>query len=181
MTASAVTWTEETLCRLSSWKRSIAVNTMVTANDYPPLVVQGDRVVLFDGVCKLCGAWAQFLIRYDRGHVFKLAPVQSPEGKAILRWLGLPTDHYETIVLVEGRRAFTKSTAFLRVVARLPFPWPLAAVAWLVPWFIRDWFYDRIALNRYSLFGKHDVCLMPHPDHERRFVRAPGGAEDVPG
>ena len=136
----------------------------------PPLVSPGDRVVLFDGVCKLCGAWARFLIRFDRHHVFKLASVQSEEGKAILQWLGMPTETFKTMVLVEGPRAFLQSTAFIRVMARLPFPWPLAAASWLIPAFIRNWLYDRVALNRYAIFGRHDVCVLPSPDHERRFL-----------
>jgi predicted DCC family thiol-disulfide oxidoreductase YuxK len=141
----------------------------------PPLVGASDRVVLFDGVCKLCGAWARFLIRFDRHHKFRLASVQSPEGEAILRWLGLPTDHYETMVLVEGDRAHLKSAAFIRIVARLPFPWPIAALAWLMPAFIRNWLYDRVALNRYAIFGRHELCVMPTPDHMRRFLSATPG------
>jgi predicted DCC family thiol-disulfide oxidoreductase YuxK len=140
----------------------------------PPLVAQGDRVVLFDGVCKFCGFWARFLIRVDRGQVFKLATLQSAEGQAILQWFNFPTDRCESMVLVEGSRAYTKSTAVLRIAARLPFPWPLVTVAWLVPRFIRDWLYDRIALSRYTLFGKYEACVVPTPEHKRRFLSARG-------
>jgi predicted DCC family thiol-disulfide oxidoreductase YuxK len=143
---------------------------------YPPLVGSTDRVVLFDGVCKLCGAWARFLIRYDRHRVFRMASVQSEEGQAILRWFGLPTDHYETMVLVEGDKAHVQSAAFIRVVARLPFPWFVAAAAWLIPYFIRDWLYDRVALNRYRIFGKYQACVLPTPDHAARFLSSAEGA-----
>jgi predicted DCC family thiol-disulfide oxidoreductase YuxK len=135
-----------------------------------PGVSATDRVVLFDGVCKLCGAWARFLIRYDLHGHFKLASVQSPEGQAILAWYGLPTDYYETMLLVEGSRIYTKSEAFMRIMARLPWPWPLASIGRVLPGFLRDWLYDRIALNRYALFGRHDVCVIPTPDHEARFL-----------
>ncbi len=139
---------------------------------YPPLVGAGDRVVLFDGVCKLCGFWARFLIRFDRRGVFKLATVQSEEGAGILRWFGMPTDRFDTMVVVEGDWIFTKSDAFLRVMRRLPFPWFLAALGWVIPGFIRNWLYDRIAQNRYALFGKHEACLLPTPENQRRFLRA---------
>jgi predicted DCC family thiol-disulfide oxidoreductase YuxK len=33
--------------------------------------------------------------------------------------------------------------------------------------------YDRIARNRYRIFGRYDTCLLSHPDHERRFLKAP--------
>ncbi|GAB3283916.1 thiol-disulfide oxidoreductase DCC family protein [Parahaliea aestuarii] len=130
----------------------------------------GSRVVLFDGVCKLCSAWTRFLIRFDRKHRFKLATVQSPEGQALLARHGFPTDTYETMVLVEGSKIHTRSAAFLGVMRRLPFPWPLVCVAWLIPRFIRDWLYDRIALNRYRLFGRYDTCFIPDSEQKARFL-----------
>lgn len=135
-----------------------------------PHIGASDRVVLFDGVCKLCSAWARFLIKFDRNHVFKLATVQSPEGQSILAYCGLPTDYYETMVLVEGPKMYTKSAALIRVLSRLPFPWPMLAVVWVIPSFLRDWVYDRIARNRYSLFGRHESCVIPSADHESRFL-----------
>ncbi len=143
---------------------------MSDSNSAPPGVATGDKVILFDGVCKLCSAWSRFLIRFDRKHCFKLATVQSPEGQAILQWYGLPTDYYESMALVEGASLYTKTSALFRVLWQLPFPWPLFCLGWLLPWFLRDWMYDRIALNRYAIFGKYDVCVLPAKDHDRRFL-----------
>lgn len=85
-----------------------------------PGVALEDRVILFDGVCRLCSVWARFLIKFDRKHHFKLATVQSPEGRAILEWYGYPIDYYETMLLVEGSHIYTKSSAFFRVMRQLP-------------------------------------------------------------
>jgi predicted DCC family thiol-disulfide oxidoreductase YuxK len=137
---------------------------------FPPGVASEERVVLFDGVCRLCSAWARFLIKFDRKRQFKLATVQSSEGKAVLQWHGFPTDCYETMLLVEGGHIYTKSSAFLRVMRRLPWPWPLACIGWAVPSFIRDWLYDRVALNRYRLFGRYETCVVPNKDHDSRFL-----------
>ncbi|MGH8354837.1 MAG: thiol-disulfide oxidoreductase DCC family protein [Pseudomonas sp.] len=148
---------------------------------HPPFIQPGDRVVLFDGVCKLCNGWVKFLIRHDREHLFKLAWVQSAEGQAILRWFGLPTESFETMVYIEGRELFTRSTAVLRIVAQLPRPWRLLPILRWCPAPLRDWLYDRIALNRYRLFGRYDTCLLPSPDQARRFLHADGqGAADCP-
>lgn len=133
-------------------------------------VSKDDRVVLFDGVCRLCNAWSRFLIRFDLKKKFKLVSVQSPEGQRLLRSLGLPTDTFDTMVLIERKRAYTQSAAFIRVMARLPFPWPAFVIAWLIPRFARNWLYDRIARNRYALFGRHDVCILPAADHKGRFL-----------
>lgn len=137
---------------------------------FAPGIAPEDRVVLFDGVCRLCSAWAGFLIKFDRERQFKLATVQSPEGQAILQWHGFATDHFETMLLVEGANIYTKSSAFYRVMRRLPWPWPIICIGWVVPSIIRDWIYDRIALNRYSLFGRYEVCVVPDKDHNSRFL-----------
>lgn len=129
-----------------------------------------DRIILFDGVCKLCSAWAKFLIKYDRNHTFALATVQSAAGQRLLALHGLPTDTYSTMALIDDNTLYTQSSAFLQVMRLLPLPWPLFTIFYIIPRPIRDWLYDRIALNRYKLFGKFDSCLLPTPDHQKRFI-----------
>jgi len=138
-----------------------------------PLLAPGETVVLFDGVCKLCNGWAKFLIRHDRSQRVRLATVQSPEGQALLAWAGLPVDAFDTMAVIRDHHYWVRSEAFFAVVALLPAPWPALRALRLCPLWLRDWAYDRIALNRYRLFGKYDVCLMPTADHQRRFLKAP--------
>lgn len=35
---------------------------------------------------------------------------------------------------------------------------------------VRNWLYDRVARNRYQLFGRTETCMVPGPDLMRRFV-----------
>lgn len=137
-----------------------------------PLLAPDETVVLFDGVCKLCNGWAKFLIRHDRHHRVRLASVQSAEGQALLTWAGLPVDAFDTMAVIRGRHYWVRSEAFFEVVAQLPAAWRILGLLRVVPRALRDWAYDRIALNRYRLFGKHDVCLLPTADHQRRFLKA---------
>ena len=141
-------------------------------NERPPGMNEADRVILFDGVCVLCSYWARFLVRFDARRRYKLATVQSNEGRAILAWCGLPLEEFDTLVLVEKGAFYVRSTAIIRVLRGLPFPWPLAAVALICPRGIRDWLYDRMARNRYRIFGKYDACVLPSPDHADRFLGA---------
>jgi predicted DCC family thiol-disulfide oxidoreductase YuxK len=96
--------------------------------------------------------------------------VQSEEGKQILRHFGFPSEFYETMLYVEGNQCFQQSDAFFQVIAKLGFPWKIALIFRILPKFLRNWMYDRIALNRYRLFGKYDICTLPSPDHEARFL-----------
>ncbi|NIB39870.1 DUF393 domain-containing protein [Pseudomaricurvus alkylphenolicus] len=136
----------------------------------PPYIKDGDCIILFDGVCKLCNAWANFIIDKDANRTFKLCSVQSAEGKAILDHFNYPTDYYETMLYVEGNRFYEKSTAFFGVVDKLGYPWKMFCVFRVLPISLRDWIYDRIALNRYRIFGRYDYCVLPSADHKGRYI-----------
>jgi predicted DCC family thiol-disulfide oxidoreductase YuxK len=144
----------------------------MTTDKLPPFVGASDKVILFDGVCKLCNVWSKFIIKYDRHHIFKLCSVQSEEGKKILLHFGFPSEFYETMLYVEGNQYFQQSDAFFQVMAKLGYPWEAVCIFRVLPKPIRNWMYDRIALNRYSLFGKYDYCALPIPGHEARFLNA---------
>jgi predicted DCC family thiol-disulfide oxidoreductase YuxK len=138
---------------------------------YPPHVGANDGVILFDGVCKLCNGWSQFIIKVDTQQHFKLCSVQSPEGQEILTHFKLPTDHFDTILYVEGNQCFDKSDAFLNVINKLALPWRLLYLFKILPKGLRNWLYDRVALNRYTLFGKYDRCMLPSKENEHRFIK----------
>ena len=136
----------------------------------PPHINEKDKVILFDGVCVLCSAWSRFILKYDKECHFKLSTVQSKEGQDILNWFNMPTDYYETMLYIEGNREYKKSDAFFKIIEMMPFPWFILKMFRLIPRAIRDWLYDRIALNRYRLFGKTTACVVPQPEHKNRFI-----------
>jgi predicted DCC family thiol-disulfide oxidoreductase YuxK len=135
-----------------------------------PAAGSAHPVVLFDGVCNFCNAWVRFILARDPQARLRLAAVQSPAGQEILERCGLPLDRFDTMVFVEDGTAYFKSTAFLSAVRYLKRPWPWLALARLVPRPLRDWVYDRIARNRYKLFGRRESCMMPTPDVRSRFL-----------
>ena len=61
---------------------------------------------------------------------------------------------------------------FLKVVKHLNRPWPLLAYGQFTPRRPRDWLYNRIALNRYRLFGKREQCLLPTSALAARFLES---------
>ena len=134
------------------------------------MVKNHTHIILFDGVCNLCAGWVHFVVKRDPQQKFKFASVQSPEGLALLAWCGLPTTQYDTMVYIENGNTYFRSTAFLYVVKHFGALWPLLRLGRIVPRVIRDWLYDRIALNRYRLFGQRELCFMPTPQLTSRFV-----------
>lgn len=138
----------------------------------PPHVGPDDKVILFDGVCKLCNFWSGFIIAHDKQRIFKLCSVQSKEGGDLLQYFGFPTDVYETMLYVEGHRCYQQSDAFFRVISQLGYPWKMACWFKVFPKRFCNWVYDRIALNRYRWFGRYDQCVLPLLDHESRFLKS---------
>lgn len=137
----------------------------------PLFLKKNDKVILFDGICKLCHGWAKFIIKYDKKHIFKLATVQSKQGQALLQYYNMPIDSFDTMVVVDDKNVYFKSDAFFQVIKKMPFYFRLLLVFMIIPRPVRDWVYDRIALNRYQVFGQLNHCLLPNPDHENRFLK----------
>ena len=127
-------------------------------------------LIVFDGVCVLCSGFVQWVIRHDPGGRFRFTAAQSPLGQALIHDLGLDPVRLETILLIEGGVAYGKLAAIIAIATRLGGVWRAAAVLKLLPGFIGNWVYDRIARNRYALFGKRDVCWTPSPHLTDRVI-----------
>lgn len=133
-------------------------------------LIQQHDIILFDAVCILCNGWAKFLIRYDHQAKFKLAAVQSPLGQAILKHYGMSTEDYTTMLVIHRGQRYIESTAFLKVMQQLGFPFSLTNFGYLIPRFIRDFLYRRIALNRYRFFGTTSFCLLASAENRSHFL-----------
>ncbi|MBI3743982.1 MAG: DUF393 domain-containing protein [Chloroflexi bacterium] len=128
-------------------------------------------VVLFDGVCNFCHASVNFVLPRDPKARVRFATLQSEAGQRMLREHGLPASGFTSIVLIVGKKRYTKSGASLRILRYLRWPWPALTVLLAVPPFIRNWAYDVIAGHRYRWFGQMESCPVPGPELERRTLR----------
>lgn len=126
-------------------------------------------VIFFDGVCNLCNASVQFAIKHDKNEVFKFTALQGNYAKTILPKFNINLERINTIILVENNQLYTKSSAALRIAKKLNGLWPMLYAFMIIPKFIRDWFYDIIAKNRYKWWGRQESCWVPTPELKQRF------------
>lgn len=98
--------------------------------------------------------------------------LSQPAGRALLQRSGRAPDDISSIVLVEPEgRSYIKSDAVLRIAGRLGAPLPLVAAALgAFPRPVKDGFYDFVADNRYSFFGRTPSCRLSDPRFEERFI-----------
>ena len=143
---------------------------MTTETDADGDTASDEAVVLFDGVCNLCNGLVAFLISRDPDGRLQFAALQSDAGQELLARHGLPTEGFDSFVLVEGEQMYTKSNAAIRVAELLGWPYRLARVARLLPGGLRDSIYDTVADNRYGWFGRKDQCMIPDEDVSDRFL-----------
>jgi len=127
------------------------------------------KIVLFDGICNLCSSSVQFIIKHDKKNQFLFGSLQGDAGQAYLKKFKLPADQFNSFMLVENEKLYTKSAAALRMLKHLGNGWQLLYAFMIVPAFIRDGIYNWIAKNRYKWFGKKDTCWIPTPALKARF------------
>ncbi|HYE55611.1 MAG TPA: thiol-disulfide oxidoreductase DCC family protein [Chitinophagaceae bacterium] len=132
-------------------------------------VDESTPVIFFDGVCNLCNRSVQFVIKHDKQAKFRFASLQSNAGQELLKQYHLPQTDFNSFILYDNGKIYTRSAAALLVAKELN-GWKWLAAFRIVPRFIRDAVYNVIARNRYRWFGKKDECMIPTPDLKARFL-----------
>ncbi len=140
-----------------------------------PRALEGPPVLLFDGTCGLCHGFVRFMLRRDRHRrLLRLAPLESSAARLILAHHPEATG-IDSVVWVEplatpDEKALTRSDAVLRALEYLGMPWSLLRIFRAVPRPLRDWVYDYVARKRYGWFGRYDVCPLPTPEEQARYL-----------
>ncbi len=116
-------------------------------------------IILFDGDCAYCNGWVKWITKRDADHRFAFASLASEQGRALRNKHGIP-DHLDSIVLVQGEAAFTRSDAAWRVLKGLPGKTLWGGLLRVFPRPLRNWGYDLVAKNRHR-FGLKDACELP--------------------
>ncbi|MCB9262434.1 MAG: DUF393 domain-containing protein [Flavobacteriales bacterium] len=121
-----------------------------------------ETIVFFDGVCNLCNKTVDFIIRKDRKNQFVFAALQSKTAKKMLAENPkIHLDSPDSFVLLDNGQLFQKSTAAIKVLSKLGFPFSLFIIFLIFPAFIRNPIYAFIAKNRYKIWGKRETCRIP--------------------
>ena len=127
-------------------------------------------IIVFDAECVLCSANAQFVLRYDRRGLFRLASMQGEVGAALYRRFGIDPEQPDTLIVVTGDTALRDSEAVFAIWSGLGWPWCALTLFRVVPRPLRDTIYRSIARHRYRLFGKRETCWIPNAEQADRVL-----------
>jgi predicted DCC family thiol-disulfide oxidoreductase YuxK len=132
--------------------------------------VSASGIILFDGTCAFCERAVRFIATRDPDAYFRFGASQSPQAAALLAPLGLTRDTARSIILIEDGQAYLRSTASLRIAARMRWPWSLLRVLLVVPVPLRDAVYRVVAAVRHRLAGPSNACEIPPPEIRERLI-----------
>jgi len=127
-------------------------------------------IIVFDGVCVLCSGFFRFMLARDSGEHFRFVVAQSDLGTRLYQALDLPTEDYETKLVIVDGVIYRKLDAFFAAMGRLGWPWRALSALRGLPRWLKDPIYVRIARNRYAIFGRSETCLIPDAALRARFV-----------
>ena len=131
---------------------------------------KGKSIILFDGVCNLCNSSVNFIIKHDKKKKFIFTSLQSDAAKEILLQFQIKKLKLDSILLVENGTMYEKSTAVLKISKHLNSGYKLLYLLIIIPVFIRDFVYNKIATNRYKWFGKSENCKIQNFEIKNRFL-----------
>lgn len=118
-------------------------------------------LIVFDGECIFCSSFVRFVLRHDRQARFNFTMAQSKLGQALYRHYEVSTTDFETNLVIQDGILYEKLNAFIHVMSELGWPWRLLIVLRVIPQPVAAWLYDRIAKNRYRIFGRYQSCMIP--------------------
>ena len=131
---------------------------------------QDKKIILFDGVCNLCEASVQFIIKHDKKDIFRVVALQSELGQSILKHIGISQNLDSIVVYVPGVAYYLKSNAAIEIANLLGNWFSFGLYLKIIPQFLRNPIYEYVAKNRYKWYGKKESCLMPTPELSKKFL-----------
>ena len=130
-----------------------------------------EHFTVMDAQCGLCAKGAMWIAGNDRRHKFRIVPMQSELGRALLRHYGMSPDDPLSWLYIGRGQAFTSMDAIIRVGRELGGIWKGLAVLRILPRVAQDYLYGVVARNRYRFLGRKSFCDLPAPEVQERILR----------
>lgn len=128
-------------------------------------------IAVMDAECAICSWGARMIHRLDVSGEVRICPIQSPLGAALLTHYGLePTDPSSWLFIDKGM-PYVDFEAVLHAGWQFGGWGRVTAVLQIFPKPLRDWLYQRLARNRYAVFGRSDMCAIPDAAFQKRLLQ----------
>ncbi|OYW75692.1 MAG: hypothetical protein B7Z37_12080 [Verrucomicrobia bacterium 12-59-8] len=126
-------------------------------------------LVFYDAACGLCDGFIRHVAGADKAGLLRFAPLNGVTAKA--NHIELPEQRTEwTIVVVEDDKVLERSDAVLAILGKTPLWADIADLACIVPRWLRDVIYRKVARWRHLVAIKEDACELPPLEMRRKLL-----------
>ncbi len=113
-----------------------------------------DKLIVYDGDCLICNAWVQAIMRRDKKSAFNFVSAHSELGQRLMRACRVDPINFETALYIEQNKAgipivYFKLDGISKILTQLGGIWRAAYMRWILPRFLANFIYDKIARRRY--------------------------------
>jgi len=112
-----------------------------------------EKILLFDDKCNVCCLSASFVKKRNKNII--LDSLYSEKGKSLLKEHNIKQD---SAVFIENNKAYTYSTAVLRVLKNLKKPWNFLYCLIILPEKFRNFLYKLFSRYRYKIYKRMNSC-----------------------
>lgn len=130
-----------------------------------------EHFTIMDAECGLCANGALWIARSDHKRKFRIIPMQSELGGALMRHYGMSPDDPLSWLYVNHGLAYSSLDAIIRVGRELGGVWNALSVFRVLPRRMQDYLYGVVARNRFRLLGRKSFCELGDPAVQIRILR----------
>jgi len=125
-------------------------------------------VVFIDDDCIFCNYWGNFILKNDQSKSIFVSPANSLVYKELQKKFNLLPNPKETIILLRNNDVFEKSNAVIKIASLMKSWHSFLVISYIIPIFIRDFFYDIISRNRKSIMS--NSCVIDELKRKDKYV-----------
>ena len=130
-------------------------------------MVKPTRVFIEDeGI--FCKLWGKYMLKKDKSDSILISPSTSNVFKETKKKFKLFPNPKETIILYHNGQIYSKSLAVIKISVLMKNWQSIMSVSYIIPNFIRDFFYDIISRNRKSIMS--DSCVIDELKRKDKYV-----------
>ena len=132
------------------------------------MLIKTEQIVLYDGDCAFCNRTVAFVFKNEKNSEVYFSPIQSDFSSNYFETNNLPRPDLNTFYFIEYGVVYEKSSAAIRLSRYLKFPYSLMQISWIIPRFIRDGVYNKIARKRHLIAKGY--CFIPTQEQRDRLL-----------
>jgi len=118
----------------------------------------------------LCSRGVRYVLRFEKSPDTRFVAILSEEGRKLAEAHGIDPENPQSFLFIKNGTAHDASDGVIALARHVGGFSKMAIIGKIIPKPIRDWFYYRVAKNRYKIFGRTESCYLPTPENRDRFV-----------